>query len=145
MVSSLRSHVQYILHDWSLLSGPCGHCPFNVVENEPEFARGSEKAEVMIVAQNPGGDGIVGKREWEPQASAYFDGYMRKAIEEGWLGIRVLQGMTSGTKCASLRDVYYTNLCKCHSFDGKKGLSVRYANVVSTCRTRFVFCVHEWS
>ena len=56
-------------------------------------------------------------------AGAHFAGYMRSAIKEGWLGIRVMQVMTSGTRYASLRYVYYTNLCKCRSFDGNRGLS----------------------
>lgn len=121
-MSSLRMQVRRILHNWNRSIGPCRGCPFNAVIHEPEFARGSDRATIMIVCQNPGKKSKRGRQQSkaDPQISGYFEPYMRAALRENWLGIRTMEKMIAGTGFDMVRDVYYTNVCKCRNYSERK-------------------------
>ena len=116
---NLLAYVDEILDNWSWGKGACKGCPYNLVDCEPDFASGDPDVDMMIVAQNPGKHGHLVRKIGSTDTSHqdYFDKTMKEAREDGWPWIQVLDSMVKDTRFETIDGVYWTNICKCHSYD----------------------------
>jgi uracil-DNA glycosylase family 4 len=125
--NNLEKYVDLILDNWNWAKGFCGDCPFNVVNGYPGFAYGDRNVDVMVVGQNPGGNGtklgrkrVVGSMHTD--SSDYFRRGLQELIDYEDNGnrydiVEILQAMTKETRFEDYDNLYVTNVCKCHSYD----------------------------
>ncbi len=118
-MGDMRDLVNEIVRQWNHGLGPCERCPYNRVRLNPDFALGSERAKIMVVAQNPGKPGRRGRRPTRspPTSDDFFEAYRDHAMKQGWRNLKVMEAMTSNTPYSELKGLYYTNVVKCHSYD----------------------------
>lgn len=131
--STLERYVDLVLEHWNLGRGPCKTCPYNSAKSNPDFAFGdTSEIGMMVVAQNPGGESTLGRKRGSGRVTSkdYFGKAVKEARKEGWPWIGVLEDMVRGTHFEGPSGVYWTNLCKCHSFHRGTG---RISNASKHC------------
>jgi len=139
---------QYVWQNWRTRSGPCSNCPYACIDDpmEPDFGGFNFNADIMIVAQDPGGGNEGGGTRQLGEGRAKEDipplemqrGYSVK-YERAWsvsenkpLSAKegppssdfdnsttgtLAKGVAGSDTSLMLRDTYLTNAKKCPEYD----------------------------